>query len=693
MNMKNKLLSTALVAGVLCSGASQAQTMLYGITTTDSIFTMSNVNAPSSIGGPYAISGIAAGQVLAGLDARPGNGALYALGYDSVTQMAELYMISASGSVYNATAVSGTLAGMSLGTTNNVDFVSTNDSDIRVIGQNGNNYVLSALSGQVVSTGTSGLSFAAGDIYSGLTSAIAATAYTNSFYGADATMEVGYDAVNNVLVKMPTGSFANGFNNTSNTLNSIGIGTGVVFAAGGSIGMDALYDSATHTNTIYMTGNTLLSGSHLYAYDLSSVTGDLVDLGAIGSGSMHVREIAFAAMGAYSGSVSQQVSALSLNMRNLISFDALAPAHITNSVAIKGMTSGQRMIGIDYSAHGNLYGLGYNSGSQTYQLYTIDAATGVVAAVNSSPFSLSLGTDDGSGNYVNASMRFIATGSNELRVIGNNGNVNVVINSTTGAVEQTDTAIKYITGDLSFGATANITSIAYTGYSGDTSTHMFGFDANTGAMVMFDQEDLAGGMGNGSSGYINTDLSLNTILSLFSHTSTYNNAYMNITYDVASAGNVGFMASNYGGDSATNQENFGLMYNMTGMLTGYGRSTAATAPVFAGPIGYGTPVKDITMKRTAINTFVANVAGNSGSDLFVYPNPVVDVTHIVLPEASSDVVTIYVIDMNGRVDNTYQYAPGSNQLDVDMNILPPGIYSLRVFDPSSGSYNLKVVKQ
>ena len=691
--MKNKLLSAAFVAGVLFSNASQAQTF-YGITTANAIFTMSNPATPSVISGPFSVSGVAAGQVLVGLDSRPSNGALYALGYDSVTQMAELYMINASGSVYSATAVSGTLASMNLGSTNNAafDFVSTTDNQIRVVGRNGNNYIMSAVTGNVMTTGTSGLSFAGGDLYSGLSSALAATAYTNSFYGADATQEVGYDAVNNVLVKMDAGSYLNAFNNTSNTLHSIGTTTGVVFATGGSIGMDAWYDTATHSNAVYLTGSTLVSGAHLYKYDLSSVTGTLIDLGAIGSGSLNVRDIAFSALGASSASVAGHlVTGLSLNLRNLIYFDSQNPSNISKVVSLTGMTTGQTMIGIDYAANGNLYGLGYNSGSHTYQLYTIDSATGSVSAVNSSPLALNLGTDNGSGNYVNAGIRFIPTLTNRIRVLGNNGTVNAQIDATTGVVVETDTAAQYVTGDVSFGASANITSVAYTGYNGDTTTQMFGFDANSGAMIMFDRNNVSGGLGIGSSGFISTDVSLNTILNLFLHTSSYNNAYMNIAYDAATASNIGFMASNFNGDSGTIQQNYGLMYDMTGMLTGYHRGTSVS-PTPMGKIGYGTPVKDLAVRRASGPTGIASFANNV-NQLLVYPNPVMSNTHVVLAKVSTGVVTVDVIDMNGRIDRSYQYAPGSDLLDVDMSTLPTGLYSVRVFDPSVGYYNLKVVKE
>ena len=349
------------------------------------------------------------------------------------------------------------------------------------------------------------------------------------------------------------------------------------------------------------------------------------------------------------------------------------------------------MIGIDYSANGNLYGLGYNSGSHTYQLYTIDSATGAVSAVNSAPFSLNLGSDDGSGNYVNAGFRFMATGTNMIRVIGNNGATNSVIDATTGAVVETDTALSYVTGDLSFGLSPRITTMAYTGFSGDTSTQMFGFDASTGNMVMFDNNNTSAGFGIGSSGYINTGIGLGSVLSLLSGTAAYNNAYMNISYDAATSSNVGFIAANYLGDSSL-QQNYSVLYNMSDMLTGYHRGTSVT-PVPAGTIGYGTPVKDIAIRRSGLGTTaIENPVANT-NDLLVYPNPVVSNTHIVLPGMAIATVTVDVIDLNGRIDRTFQYAPGAQELDVDMSRLTTGLYSVRVYDPASGYYNLKVVKE
>jgi len=656
--MKTRLLRAALITGMLYSSVGHAQTTLYGITNANQMFSIGSVGSPSSVTGPYSISGAASGQEMIALASRPSTGGLYGLGYDSTTLTAQLYLITGSGSAWTATAVGGT-SSLNLGLSNNAafDFVSTNDNQIRVIGRNGNNYMMSAANGSIMTTGTGTLSYAAGDIYAGTSSTLAATAYTNHFYGSDATDEVGYDAVNNVLVTMDAGGYANGFNNASDNMHSIGTTTGLVLSAAGSVGMDTWYDTISHTNFIFMTSTPLLStGAHLYEYAMNGSSGTtMTDLGAIGSGSLNVRDIAFlsASRDSTAAITGKVVAGLSLNQRNIVYFDSYNPRNIRQMVTLNGMTSGQTMVGIDYSSNGTLYGLGYNSGSKTYQLYTIDSATGTVFAVNSTAGSLNLGTDDGSGNYVNAGFRFVPTATNRIRVMGDNGNTNSQIDATTGDIVETDTVLQYISGDGSFGTTPNITSMAYTGYNGDGSTQLFGYDANSGSMVTFDEGDNASGLGTGSSGYINTNLALSTTLSLDGHTSGYNNAHMNIMYDQSSSANLGYIASNYYGDSSTDQGNYSVLYNMTDMLTAYGRTTATAAPAQAGGIGYGVPVKDIAVRRPYTPESVPTIANNTTNDLLVYPNPATSYTRIVLPNASTGTVYVDVIDLSGLVDCSF----------------------------------------
>lgn len=692
--MRNSVLKSVLAASVMYAMPACAQTTLYGLTNANAIFTMSNPSSPSSVSGPYTVSGVASSQVLVSLDSRPSDGMLYALGYDSVSMKGQLYKLTASGSTYTATALSGTLHSMNLGSTNNasMDFISTVDNQVRVIGRNGNNYIMNANDGSLMSTGTSGMTFAAGDLHIG-SGIMAATAYTNNFYGSDNTQQVGYDAVNNVLVMMDAGTYANGWNNASNTMHSIGVTTGAALMTTSGVGMDTWYDTMTHTNTIYMSGTALLGGNaHLYRYSLSGMTGAVTDLGVIGSGSMSVRDIAFGSVAPNSSAAveGQLVTALTLNLRNLIFFDSRHPENIRRMVRLNGMTTGQSMVGIDYSSNGWLYGLGYNSTSHTYQLYKVDTMTGNVTAVNSTAGTLDLGTDDGSGNYVNAGFRFIATHTDKIRVIGKNGMTNVQLNAATGAIASTDNSLQYVSGDANYGSTVNLTSIAYTGNSGTSQTQMFGFDANTGAMIKFNMDNTASGWGDGTIGYMSTDISLSTILSLLFHTSTYNNTHMNIAYDNNIDANVGVMAANYYGDSSV-QNNYSVMYDMTSMLSAYGKATA-TSPERTGNIGWGTPVKDVTMRRSTAPTGIAGVNGTV-NNLLAYPNPVINSTRIVLNEIPQNTVSVEVVDMNGNLVRNYNYAAGTTQLDVDMSRLSTGMYNARVISNGLTTQSIKIVKE
>lgn len=80
-------------------------------------------------------------------------------------------------------------------------------------------------------------------------------------------------------------------------------------------------------------------------------------------------------------------------------------------------------------------------------------------------------------------------------------------------------------------------------------------------------------------------------------------------------------------------------------------------------------------------------------DLLVYPNPAISSTRVVLPNPTISTAYVDVIDLNGYVARSYQYAPGTYQLDVDLSTLPTSIYSVRVYGTGVGFYNLKVVKQ
>lgn len=150
----------------------------------------------------------------------------------------------------------------------------------------------------------------------------------------------------------------------------------------------------------------------------------------------------------------------------LLSFDRAAPGTIRTSVAVNGLQSGERLVGIDVRpADGMLYGVG-SSG----RLYTIDPATGAAtlkstlaadATDTTAPFTALAGTEFGVD---------FNPAADRLRVVGSGGQ-NLRINVDTGATT-TD-------GDINGGAANTaITASAYTNsFAGTASTLLYGIDS------------------------------------------------------------------------------------------------------------------------------------------------------------------------------------------------------------------------
>jgi hypothetical protein len=668
--------------------SAEAQTTLYGLTDANGLFTISNPNTPGTMNGPYTISGVASGQTLVALDSRPRNGVLYALGYVSASGQAQLYTITDNGNNnYSATSV-GSAVNLNLGTNSSIgfNFVSTADNQIMITGTNGNNYVMNATNGSISATG-SAMAWANGDVHSGSNAAIGGMTYLNNYYGADNTIGVGYDLTNNVLVTLNQGNYGNNYNYTGNIVSSMGITSGLLLNLGNNVGMANWYNNTNHTNTIYLTGQTLL-GTHLYSYQYNNNgnnLGVITDLGVIGNGTVNVDDISFMNTPDTSTNISGNLmAALSLNLRNLVFFNS-QNGQVRNMLHLNGMTSGQTMVAITYGTDLNLYGLGYNSNNQTYQLYLVDTVTGNVTAMNQTAGTLNLGTDNGSGLSISAAMTYMANMTNRIRVIGNNGQTNVMLDATSGAIVETDSAITYVNGDANFGLMANLSSIAYADNGNGGNNQMYGYDVNTGAMVQFNANNNNMGNGNGSSGYLSTMLSLNGLLNLFGNNNGYNNGYLDIAFNSATSTNIGYMANNYYGDSAM-VNNYSTFYTMNNVGNG-------GTPTMVNSIGNGIPVKSMTARKEARTTSIANIANVYGNGIVAYPNPTPDATKIVLPYTATQTVTVDVIDLNGRIVRSYSYGAGSNTLDVDMSKLETGMYNARIITAGSKEQDVKLIKQ
>ena len=667
--MKKILLKLVIAASLSLPAASGYAAAMLGLTTSNQVFVMANASNPSVISGPYAVSGVAGGQVLVALDQNPGDKKMYALGYNSSTFQAQLYRINISGNTYTAVAVGSSPVTLQLGSGTSVgfDFNATNSDDITVVSSDGSNsYTLDVTSGAVLNTGGN-VSYASGDINSSITAQVGAMAYMNSFYGADATMGIGFDLANNAVVSFDQ--------NNGSTIHTIGL-SGLLINNSDGVGMDIYHDASLHTNDIYLSATTILnSGAHLYSVNAN--TGFAMDLGPIGSGSLDVADIALEIDDNSGGQVTGNVLiGLTLNLHNLVFFDSDNPGNVIDVMSIDGMTSGQTMVAIDFSPeNGLLYGLGFNISNNQYQLYTIDINTNTnvatATAVNTNPSSLSL-TTTGNGN-VNLGFDFNPL-TNDIRVVSGNG-LNVMLDANTGLISA-DSSFFYGSGDVNAGANVNLGAVAHTNsYFGATTTTLVGIDLATGSLVNFDD----GGMGDGSvTGMLSTILSLSAMLGSGNDA----NGSMDVYYDANSTANVGYMTVNDNGyDEGV--DNYGDLYEVN-------PTTGST--IDRGTVGNGIPITDVAAKHTAPTGIGNTVAYAQQTSLLFYPNPVASQARIELAYPAMSSVYVDVIDLRGQVMRSFSYAPGSITLDLDMSTLATGIYNVRVIENRSIS-NIKVVKE
>lgn len=189
------LLVLASVGLVACGGyaAPQRGPLALGdtlvLTASDRLVSF-NRATPATAVSAVAVSGVAPGESLVGIDMRPANGALYALGslgtlytLDPATGRAtrQSMLIAAPGDDAPYAALAGTRFA--------VDFNPVADR-LRVVSDTGQNLRINVDTGQAITDGT----------ITPATTRVTAAAYTNSFAGTSTTQLFGLDAANGRLV-------------------------------------------------------------------------------------------------------------------------------------------------------------------------------------------------------------------------------------------------------------------------------------------------------------------------------------------------------------------------------------------------------------------------------------------------------------------------------------------------------------
>ncbi len=247
----------AAAAITLAAGAAHAE-RVFGVTANQTLVSFDS-SSPNAIDSGVFIQGLASNEQVLGIDFRPADGKLYAVG-----SFSNLYTIdTATGAATRVgSGFSPTMNGSQFG----FDFNPTIDR-IRLVSEADQNLVLNPNTGG--STEVTPLFYAADDMNAGVNPNVVGSAYTNSFLGSTSTQLYGIDTGLDALVTQANSA------GTLRTVGSLGVDLGdtVGFDISGLSGI--AYASVVSND---------LSRSTFWTIDLA--TGQAFAIGEIGGGAL-----------------------------------------------------------------------------------------------------------------------------------------------------------------------------------------------------------------------------------------------------------------------------------------------------------------------------------------------------------------------------------------------------------------------
>lgn len=640
-HLLKKIGSTLLFSAVLAN-TSSAQTM-YAVQSNTALVTFNTTN-PQVFSATVGITGITAGQTIEGLDFRPNTGQLYAFGYNKTTTSYQLYTINRTTGV--ATALNTeTVIALGNGPIG-FDFNPTVDR-IRVTSANNGNFRLHPVTGLIVFTDGS-LAYNATDVNAAMTPKIVAGAYTNSYIGSAVTTLYNYDNLLNIITtQIPPN------NGTLNTIGASGIITNTVMPL---VDMDIYYNPTTSSNMAYLVANTSASVNTSQLHTINLATGALTLVGDVGGvGANPVSNIAVFIDRTEPAMVGQLAYALSGT--NLVTFDTQNPSFIRSIMPVTGVAATQTIVGMDMRPLNNmLYVLGYNATANESQLYTINPATGVATVVNSTPTSIVLGA-------VNVGLDFNPV-VDKIRIVSND-NQNYRLDPTTGTLTATDANLAFASTDVNFGAEPNAGSIAYiNSYGTPTTTTLYNYEENLNIITTQIPPN---------NGTLNTIGSSGIMINMMDATLD-----LDIFYEPTTQLNTAYLAANTG---TTTNDNL------------YSVNLSSGVSTLIGKIGYGIPVRDITIQIATLTTGIAKTEAHSKSFVSVFPNPLSDNTIVSVNDGAQADVNVF--DITGRtIEVVTKTELLNNNLKITWNtaVLNKGIYFLQVIKPNGDKQVIKLVK-
>lgn len=219
--------------------------LIYGLTKVNRNLIKFSSDNPQLIRELLPITGIAPGQVLVGMDVRPSDLQLYALGYHDTSRTYQLYQINTTTGAATAVGTAGT---MNLGMNEKIgfDFNPTVDR-IRIVSTNDSNFRVNPITGAIGATDTN-LSYSSMDVNAGSNPNISSVAYTNSYKNTTSTSLLAIDDNLNAFVSIapPNQGFINTLSSSIVTFNAADLTNDI----------DFFYDSVGSTNIGYLAANT-----------------------------------------------------------------------------------------------------------------------------------------------------------------------------------------------------------------------------------------------------------------------------------------------------------------------------------------------------------------------------------------------------------------------------------------------------
>jgi hypothetical protein len=382
-----------------------------------------------------AITGLAAGERIVGIDTRPANGQLYAVGSTS-----RLYVIDPiSGAAGQVGVPFGTaLSGKRFG----VDFNPTVDR-LRIISDTGQNLRLDPTTGAVAGVDTA-LN----------RKGVTAAGYTNSIAGATSTALYDIDSTKDSLVLQGT---------KPGVTPVVSPNTGRLFPVG-RLGIDVVgldgFDIVGAARSAVFTESDYVALAAVRTRNSSDTRLVRVDLR---TGKATVKAKLPRNVVGISASAGGTATVYATTAKNdLVRFDRDS-LRIRSQQPITGLAAGEKVLGIDVRpANGQLYALG-----STNQVYTVNPATGAATKVGT-PFSPAV-FGNGVGFDVNPAV-------DRLRVVTSTGQ-NLRLVPDTGAVAGVDKPLAYAAGDRNAKSKPKVAHAAYTNNRvGTTATTLYDVD-------------------------------------------------------------------------------------------------------------------------------------------------------------------------------------------------------------------------